>query len=44
MTQTPAFLALPPEQQQAIKDAVTAEGQANAPATQNAQGTTCNPE
>jgi hypothetical protein len=42
MTQTEAFFALPPEQQQAIRDANIAEGQANAPATANAQGTPCN--
>jgi hypothetical protein len=42
MTQTEAFSLLPEEEQQAVINANTAEGQANAPATANAQGTPCN--
>ncbi len=44
MQNTQAFLALPAAERQAAIDAVTAEGQANASATANAQGTPCNPE
>ncbi len=44
MQNTQAFQSLPLEQQQAAINAVIAEGQANAPATQDAQGTPCNPE